>query len=98
MSDVNPNFAIRQIAGDVNAWLPVIAPITCGQIVLQNTDGTNPVKVRSDPNDATTQKTTPTSTELTLRASGPSAWGPNTTVCYVQPTSTVSPICVTFIR
>jgi hypothetical protein len=98
MSDVNPNFAIRTINGDTNQWLPVVAPITCGQIVIQNTDSANPVKVRTDAADAATQKNAPAGIELTLRGSGPSIWGPNTTVCFVQPTASESPLVVSFLR
>lgn len=98
MSDVNGNLAIRTINGDPNLWLPVVAPITCSVIVIQNTDGSNSMKVRTDAGDPNTEKTQPASMELTLRSVIPSAWGPNMTVCFVKPSAAETPIVVTFIR
>src|SRR5579872_3019345 len=106
MADANPNFAIRQfttangvaIPGQGGLWIPIVAPITCGQIVLQNMDQTNNCNVRSDPADPKTQKVLNAGLELTLRASQGAAWGPGMLVCYVQPVAGQGPIVGTFLR
>jgi hypothetical protein len=54
MADASSVFAIRAISVDSASWTPVIAPIAC------NTWSIRPdaaVKIRTDPNDATTEDT-----------------------------------------
>ena len=99
MADASPNLAIRTLNGDPTAWLPVVAPITCGAVVIQNTDGAGQVKVRTDANDPTTQKTAPPSMELTFRVSViTGGFGPGQIICFVQPTQANLPLVVTFLR
>lgn len=96
MADVNPNFAIRNMPTNPLTWTPVICPITCAQIVIQNVDGVNAQRVRSDAADSSTEKGLPAGMELTLRASRP-LWGAGTTVCFLLAAAGQGPVCVSFL-
>lgn len=105
MADASPNFAIRQVQPQPftqgvtpQGGTPIVAPISCTQVVIENTDPTNAVTCYTDPqNVAMTSKTIPPGTELTLRASV-IAWGPNTAVCYVTAAASLAPCVVSYLR
>lgn len=99
MADINVNFAIRQFLPQPQGT-PIVAPIGCSQVVLENTDPLNAIQVYTDPSTAATilatTKNLPAGLELTLRASV-LCWGPGTAICYI--TGGVSmPVAVTFLR
>lgn len=93
MSDANPNLAIRIVPLPVG-WTPIVCPIACAQAVIQNTDPINAANLRTDANDATTQRVIAASAEVTLRASQ-IAWGPGTILCFASAASSVT---VTYTR
>lgn len=97
MADSNPNIAIRVLVTNTAVWTPITCPITCGQISIQNPDATNAQKFRTDSADLLTEKPLPISSEVTFRASGPSAWGPGMVIGFVQ-SAGASTVVVTFLR
>jgi hypothetical protein len=105
MADVSKNYSCRRIVtqatGADNVWgVPVVCPIACTQVVIENADQSNAQAVRSDPNDGDTEKQIPAGLELTIRAtsSGDPVFQPGEVVCRVAPASGNGPIVVTFIR
>lgn len=105
MTDVNKGFAIRRFvtaaAGPDGLWgTPIICPIPCTQVVLENGDSVNAQAVRTDPADSNTEKGLPASLELTIRAnsSGDPVFQLGDTVCRVAPAAGAGPVIVTFIR
>lgn len=105
MPDTSKYFAIRRFvtaaAGADGKWgTPIVCPIDCTQVVIENGDGTNAQAVRTDPNDGDTEKGLPASLELTIRAnsSGDAVFQRGDTVCRVAPASGAGPVIVTFIR
>lgn len=95
MPDVNAYVAIRRLA--IVGWTPVICPIACSQVVIQNADPLNAQAVRTDPLDPNTEKPIAVSMELTLRASM-ICWAPGTVICYVGSTLGAGPAIVSFLR
>ncbi len=99
MSDSSKSFAVRRWATSTSVWTPIVCPIACTQIVIENTDASNAQAVRSDPNDSSTEKNLPASLELTLRASSADpCWNIGDVVCSVLARAGAGPICVTFLR
>jgi hypothetical protein len=105
MPDVSKGFAIRRFVtasvGADNKWgTPIVCPIPCTQVVIENADGTNAQAVRTDPTDPDTEKGLPASLELTIRASssGDPVFQTGETVCRVAPAAGSGPVVVTFIR
>lgn len=105
MSDTSKNFAIRRLAtaalgGDGLFGTPVVVPIECSQVVIENGDAANAQAVRTDPNDGGTEKTLPASLELTIRTgnAGCAVFQPGEVVCRVAPAAGNGPIIVSFIR
>jgi hypothetical protein len=105
MPDVSKNFAIRRVVtgatGADGVWgTPIVCPIACSQVVIENGDGTNAQAVRTDPADGDTEKGLPASLELTIRASssGDPVFQVGEMVCRVKPASGAGPVIVTFIR
>jgi hypothetical protein len=105
MADVHKYFAIRRVAvaatgPDGKPGTPIVVPIDCTQIVIENTDAANDMTVYTDPDDGTTTKTLPKSLELTLRAtsSGDCVFLRGDTICRIAPSSGSGPVCVTFLR
>ncbi len=101
MADASKYFAIRVlptkvpvVAGD---WTPIVCPIACTQIVIENRDAVNAQAVRSDVADSATEKYLPASLELTLRASA-QCWNPGDLVCVVAAAAGSGPVCVTYLR
>lgn len=99
------NFAIRRLAtaalgGDGLYGVPVVCPIACTQVVIENVDTVNAQVVRTIVDDGATAKTIAAGLELTIRAtsSGDPVFQPGEVVCRVAPAAGAGPICVTFIR
>jgi hypothetical protein len=104
-TDVSKNFAIRRwptaaVGADGKWGTPIVCPIACTQVVIENGDATNAQAVRTDPTDSDTEKGLPASLELTIRASssGDAVFQVNEVVCRVAPAAGSGPVIVTFIR
>lgn len=115
MSDINANFAIRQFTvlpltpptpsattpAASPGGTPIVCPIGCSQIVLENTDTVNSIQVYTDPatslSIAATTKNIPPGLELTLRASI-LAWAAGAVVCFVSSPNSGGVCTVTFLR
>lgn len=106
MADVNKYFATRRFvtaaAGADGKWgTPIICPIACTQVVIENGDGTNAQAVRTDPADGDTEKSLSGALELTIRAtsSGDPVFQPGDMICRVAPGAATTPlVIVTFTR
>ncbi len=105
MADLHPSFAIRRIATlaigpDGLPGVPIVCPIDCTQIVIENGDTTNDQTVYTDPRDGTTLKTLPAGLELTLRghSSGDAIFMRGSTVCRVAAATGTGPVIVSFLR
>lgn len=94
--DASKYFAIRRIVTDAT-WKPVIAPMDCGQVVLENGDSTNAQAVRSDQDDSDTEKGLPASLELTIRATLGAPFLKGTTICYVKAVAGNGPVIASFV-
>ena len=99
------NFAIRRLvvaATDVDGKFGtrIVCPIACTTIVIENGDGTNAQRLRSDPDDPDTEKGLPAGLELTIRAqsSGDPVFQVGETCCRVCPASGNGPVIVSFTR
>lgn len=95
MADASKYHAIRQVAITSGAWTAITCPIECARFVIENTDGSNSVKLRSDSGDSTTEKTLPASLEYAPPMSR-SCFQANDTVCYAQSVAATGTLCVSF--
>lgn len=91
-------FAIRRLPLSTTIWLAIEPPIACSAVIIENTDSSNAVAVRTDPNDSSTEKSLPASAELELRSHVDGAFGMGTPVCYLLATSGSGPVVISFIR
>lgn len=105
MADVSKYFALRRFVtaatgADGKFGTPIVCPIDCTQVVIENGDGTNAQAVRTDPDDPDTEKGLPASLELTIRAnsSGDAVFQRGEVICRVKPASGSGPVIVSFIR
>lgn len=105
MADACPNFSIRQILvqpiapGLASAGgTPIVPPIACTEITIQNTDASNALTLFTDPANLTgSSKTIAASASLTLRASA-LCFGAGAPVAYVAGASGIQPCTLTFLR
>jgi hypothetical protein len=105
LADSSKNFSIRRLptaatSADGQWGVPVVCPIACSQVVIENGDASNAQYVRSDRVEPDTQKTLPAGLELTLKchSSGDAIFQPGEIVCYIAPSSGAGPVIVTFLR
>ena len=95
MSDVSKYHAIRRVAVTSGAWTAITCPIECARFVIENTDTSNSVKIRTDSADSATEKTLPAGFEYAPPMSR-SCFQANDSVCYVQSVAPTATVCVSF--
>lgn len=89
-------FYIRRFPLTTSSWTGITLPVDCSRVVLENGDGTNSVKIRTNPDDSGTEKTLPAGNELDLWSSrAPFVAG--TILCYAQASSGAGPLIVSYI-
>jgi hypothetical protein len=109
VADVSPRFAVRVLALNGPAIPPtftvqLVAAIQCSKIVVENTDSSSSVQVRSDPSNPLTTKTIPAGIELTIDCKPDTgvapAFKPGDVVAYLAPTvqGQPGPVVLTFFR
>jgi hypothetical protein len=105
MPDTCKYFAVRHFTpvathSDGLFGIPIVAPIDCTQVVIENGDAVNAQTVRSDPENGETEKIITGSLELTLRfhSSGDPVIQRGDVVCRIAPVAGNGPVIVTFIR
>ena len=93
-------FQIQNLAIDTSSWTAVVTPIACTSIDIQQTDGTNAIKVRTTASDSNTEKSIPVGSSLNLptSAGGATPWEAGVTVCYLQAAAGVGPVVIEFLR
>jgi hypothetical protein len=103
MADVSKNFAIRRfvpvaMGADNLPGVPIVCPIDCTQVVIENGDTANAQNVYTDPSGA--YKVLPATVELTIRAfsHGGAVFQQGEVVCRVAPVAGAGPVIVSFIR
>jgi len=93
-------FTIRRLTIDAVTWTPVVTPFPCRRIAIEQGDGVNDLKIRSDAADANTEKTIAAGTlqPLTSEFLGDTVGGPGETVCYLQAAAGTGPAVLEFVR
>lgn len=104
MPDLSKNFSIRRfipvaLGADNLPGVPIVCPMDCTQLVIENGDAVNAQNVYSDPTTGA-YKVIPAGLELTIRAfsHGGAVFQVGETVCRVAPVAGSGPLIVTFIR
>jgi len=90
---------IKRFPLDAVQFQPIVVPVDCSYIIVENTDGSIAIQVCTDPTDASTIKTIPVSSEFRVQTNAQTApFAAGSTHFYLRGASGAPVACVSFIR
>jgi hypothetical protein len=103
----HPNYIKKRLAIDTVSWTPIVAPIDCMGIAIQNSVAVD-LRVRTDSADPTTQDTIPSGSQdgvsVPRHGDNPHDEGRGTrflagdTIAFLQAAAGTGPAVITFVR
>lgn len=97
MADASKSFNVRRVSVTSGAFSEVVAPIECRKIVIENTDSSNPMALRTDKDDPGTEKSIQATWETIIEHTNP-CYRTGSVVCYLKSTSASATAVVSFYR
>ncbi|HYE89044.1 MAG TPA: hypothetical protein VEA16_21990 [Vicinamibacterales bacterium] len=90
-------YEIKRLVLNTTQWKPVTAPIHTSRLVLRNEDDTNIHDVRTDPDDADTQRFLLPGADMVVQ-SPVATWEAGAVICYVRAQAGAGPVVAEFTR